>query len=42
VVEAQLSFSCVAFTVAQVAKRSTGRRLIELGSRRLRRDLVRE
>jgi hypothetical protein len=42
VVEARVSFTCIAFNVAQVAKTSTGRRLIDRGIRRLRRELVRE
>jgi hypothetical protein len=42
VVEARVTFTCVAFNVAQLAKTAAGRRLIDRGIRRLRRELVRE
>jgi len=39
---ARLTFTCIAFNVAEIAKTSAGRRLTQRGIRRLRRDLTRE
>jgi hypothetical protein len=39
---ARVTFTCVAFNVAQIAKTARGRRLVHLGIRRLRRELTRE
>lgn len=42
VVAARLSFTLVAFNVAQIAKTAQGRRLTDRGIRRLRRELAPE
>ena len=42
VVEARVTFTCIAFNVAQLAKTTAGRRLIGRGIRRLRGELARE
>lgn len=42
VVWARVTFTCVAFDVAQIAKTAEGRRLAHLGIRRLRRALTRQ
>ena len=42
VVNARVTFTCIAFDVAQVAKTAQGRRLTHMGIRRLRRELNRQ
>lgn len=42
VVWARVTFTCVAFNTAQIAKTAAGRRLSHLGIRRLRRELTRQ
>jgi hypothetical protein len=39
---ARVTFTCIAFNTAQIAKTATGRRLAHLGIRRLRRELTRQ
>jgi imidazolonepropionase-like amidohydrolase len=39
---ARVTFTCIAFNVAQIAKTAGGRRLTHLGIRRLRRELTRQ
>jgi hypothetical protein len=39
---ARVTFTCLAFNVAQIAKTANGRRLAHLGIRRLRRELNRQ
>jgi hypothetical protein len=42
VVWGRVTFTCIAFNVAQIAKTTQGRRLAHLGIRRLRRELTRQ
>jgi len=39
---ARVTFTCIAFNTAQIAKTTAGRRLTQLGIRRLRRELTRQ
>lgn len=42
VVWGRVTFTCIAFNVAQIAKTASGRRLTQMGIRRLRRKLIQE